>query len=87
MRVETWSMDLENLYLTPCFSRDDHLTVVEYLKPQKTESVCTTTEKETRFEDRGGGHTLKTDKKKSREKKITISCRAMINRAETGFHH
>ena len=60
---------------------------VAALNQKNTESACTTTEKETRFEDRGGGHTLKTDKKKSRKKKITISCRAMINRTETGLHH
>ena len=47
LRVETRSMDLENLYLTPCFSHDDHLTAVEYIKAQNTESVCTTREKET----------------------------------------
>ena len=40
-------MDLENFYVTPCFSHDYHLTVVEYIKPQNTESVCTTREKET----------------------------------------
>ncbi len=33
-------MDLENFYVTPCFSHDYHLTVVEYIKPQNTESVC-----------------------------------------------
>jgi hypothetical protein len=40
-------MDLENLYVTPCFSHDYHLTGVEYIKPQNTESACTTREKET----------------------------------------
>jgi hypothetical protein len=40
-------MDLENFYVTPCFSHDYHLTVVEYIKPQNTESACTTREKET----------------------------------------
>jgi hypothetical protein len=40
-------MDLENFYVTPCFSHDYHLTVVEYIKPQNTESTCTTREKET----------------------------------------
>jgi hypothetical protein len=40
-------MDLENFYVTPCFSYDYHLTVVEYIKPQNTESECTTREKET----------------------------------------
>ena len=37
----------ENFYVTPCFSHDYHLTVVEYIKPQNTESACTTREKET----------------------------------------
>jgi hypothetical protein len=40
-------MGLENFYVTPCFSHDYHLTVVEYIKPQNTESECTTREKET----------------------------------------
>ena len=40
-------MDLENFYITPCFSHDYHLTLVEYGKQQNTQSVCTTTEKET----------------------------------------
>jgi hypothetical protein len=40
-------MDLENLYVTPCFSHDYHLTLVEYLKPQNTQSACTTREAET----------------------------------------
>ena len=40
-------MDLENFYVTPCFSHDYHLTVVEYIKLQNTESACTTREKET----------------------------------------
>jgi hypothetical protein len=40
-------MDLENFYVTPCFSHDYHLMLVEYIKPQNTESVCTTREKET----------------------------------------
>ncbi len=41
------SMDLENLYVTPCFSHDYHLTLVEYIKPQNTQSECKTIEKET----------------------------------------
>ena len=46
---EDWDacMDLENFYVTLCFSHEYHLTVVEYIKPQNTESVCTTREKET----------------------------------------
>ena len=40
-------MDLENFYVTPCFSHDYHLTVVEYIKPQNTESACTMRMKET----------------------------------------
>jgi hypothetical protein len=40
-------MDLENFYVTPCFSHDYHLTVVEYIKPQNTESACSKREKET----------------------------------------
>ncbi len=40
-------MDLENFYVTPCFSHDYHLTVVEYIEPPNTESACTTREKET----------------------------------------
>ncbi len=40
-------MDLENVYVTPCFSHDYQLMFVEYIKPQNTESVCTTREKET----------------------------------------
>jgi hypothetical protein len=40
-------MDLENFYVTPCFSHDYHLMLVEYIKPQNTKSVCTTREKET----------------------------------------
>ncbi len=28
-------MDLENFYVTPCFSHDYHLTVVEYKKRKK----------------------------------------------------
>ena len=40
-------MDLENFYVTPYFSHDYHLTVVEYIKPQNTESACTTREKGT----------------------------------------
>jgi hypothetical protein len=63
LRVETRSMDLENLYLTPCFSHDDHLTAVEYIKPQNTESACTTREKETDSKIGGGTH-IKIDKKK-----------------------
>jgi hypothetical protein len=39
-------MDLENFYVTPCFSHD-YLPLVEYIKPQNTLSVCTTREKET----------------------------------------
>ena len=30
-----------------CFSHDYHLTLVEYIKPQNTQSACTTREKET----------------------------------------
>ena len=30
-----------------CFSHDYHLTLVEYIKPQNTQSECTTREKET----------------------------------------
>ena len=37
----------ENLHKTPFFSVSYHLTVVEYIKPQNTESACTTREKET----------------------------------------
>jgi hypothetical protein len=40
-------INLENFYVTPCFSHDYQLTVVEYIKPQNTESVCTRREKET----------------------------------------
>ncbi len=40
-------MDLENFYVTPCFSHHYHLMLVEYIKPQNTESVCTTREKKT----------------------------------------
>jgi hypothetical protein len=40
-------VDLENFYVTPCFSHDYHLMLVEYIKPQNTESVCTTREEET----------------------------------------
>jgi hypothetical protein len=40
-------MDLQNFYVTTCFSHDYHLTVVEYIKPQNTESECTTREKGT----------------------------------------
>jgi hypothetical protein len=40
-------MDLENFYVTPCFSHDYHLMLVEYIKSQNTESVCTMREKET----------------------------------------
>jgi hypothetical protein len=39
-------MDLENFYVTPCISHDYHLMLVEYIKPQNIESVCTTREKE-----------------------------------------
>jgi hypothetical protein len=40
-------MDLENFYVSPCFSHDYHLTLVEYIKPRNTQSVCTTRETET----------------------------------------
>jgi hypothetical protein len=40
-------MDLEIFYVTPCFSHDYHLTLVEYFKPRNTQSVCTTRETET----------------------------------------
>jgi hypothetical protein len=40
-------MDLENLYVTHCFSHDYHLTLVEYINPRNTQSVCTTREIET----------------------------------------
>jgi hypothetical protein len=40
-------MDLENFYVTPCFSHDYHLMLVKYIKPQNTGSVCTKREKET----------------------------------------
>ena len=40
-------MDLENFYVTPCFSHDYHLTLVEYIKPRNTQSVCTPRETET----------------------------------------
>jgi hypothetical protein len=40
-------MDLENFYVTPCFSHDYQLTLVEYIKQQNTQSVCITREKET----------------------------------------
>ena len=40
-------MDLENFYVTPCFSHDYHLTLVEYIKPQNAQSACITREKET----------------------------------------
>jgi hypothetical protein len=40
-------MDLENFYVTPCFSHDYHLTLVEYIKPHNTQSVCTTRGTET----------------------------------------
>ena len=40
-------MDLENFYVTPCFSHDYQLTLVEYIIQQNTQSVCTTREKET----------------------------------------
>jgi hypothetical protein len=39
-------MDLENFYVKPCFSHDYHRMLVEYIKPQNTESACTTREKE-----------------------------------------
>jgi hypothetical protein len=39
-------MDLENFYVTPCFSHDYHLTLVDYIKPRNTQSVCTTRETE-----------------------------------------
>jgi hypothetical protein len=38
-------MDLENFYVTPCFSHDYQLTLVEYNIQQNTQSVCTTREK------------------------------------------
>ena len=40
-------MDLENFYVTPCFSHDGHLTLVEYIKPRNTQSACTKREKDT----------------------------------------
>jgi hypothetical protein len=40
-------MDLENFYVTPCFSHDYHLTLVTYIKPRNTQSACTTRETET----------------------------------------
>jgi hypothetical protein len=40
-------MDLENFYVTPCFSHDYHLMLVEYIQPQNTKSVSTMREKET----------------------------------------
>ncbi len=40
-------MDLENFYVTPCFSHDYQVTLVEYMKQQNTQSVCTTRDKET----------------------------------------
>ena len=44
---EDTCMDLENFYVTPCFCHDYPLTLVEYIKQQNTQSVCTTREKET----------------------------------------
>ncbi len=35
-------MDLENFYVTPCFSHDYPIMLVEYIKPQNTESACIT---------------------------------------------
>jgi hypothetical protein len=61
-------MDPENFYVTPCFSHDYHLMLVEYIKPQNTESLCTTREKET---DR---NTLFFSKKKSSKKIKKIPC-------------
>jgi hypothetical protein len=40
-------MDLENFYVTPCYSRDYHLTLVEYIKPRNTQSACTKRETNT----------------------------------------
>jgi hypothetical protein len=40
-------MDLKNFYVTPCFSHDYQIMLVEYIKPQYTESACTMREKET----------------------------------------
>ena len=40
-------MNLENFYVTPCFSHDYQLTLVEYIKQQNTQRVCTTRERET----------------------------------------
>jgi hypothetical protein len=40
-------MNPENFYVTPCFGHDYHLMLVEYIKPQNTQSVRTTREKET----------------------------------------
>ena len=40
-------MDLENFYVTPCFSHDYHLTLVEYIKPRNTQSACTKRETDT----------------------------------------
>ena len=44
---DTCMMDLENFYVTPCFSHDGHLTLVEYIKPRNTQSACTKREKDT----------------------------------------
>jgi hypothetical protein len=40
-------MDLENFYVTPCFSHDYQLRLVENIIRQNTQSVCKTREKET----------------------------------------
>ena len=40
-------MDLENFYVSPCFSHDYQITLVEYVKQQNTQSVFTTREEET----------------------------------------
>jgi hypothetical protein len=40
-------MDLENFYVTLCFSHDGHLTLVEYIKPRNTQSAYTKRETDT----------------------------------------
>jgi hypothetical protein len=67
-------MDLEIFYVTPCFSHDYHLTLVEYIKPRNTQSVCTTRETET---DRDTFFFNFFLKKMSRQKK-----KCPVNRAE-----
>ena len=58
-------MDLENFYVTPCFSHDGHLTLVEYIKPRNTQSACTKREKDT---DRD---TFFFEKKSEKNKKLS----------------